>query len=239
MLTNEFNESKESDRQPDSGKTDWDQERMDTLAGFENKTQVTAVTEETADDSESLLPEEDPYSLRTEQSFQNHPFSKLGLVSLSTLALVAAAGAFLSTNLMQTSDQKPREQQGDPTAKEEKQADSEATEKQGQVLTDLALTTQGKDLEALNEEDKQQPKTKQAAKPSKPTTPKTSTAPVRTTYAPPARPRTVATYLPSRPVTAYPPPRVYAPPQSIPKPVVQSSPVIEEEAQNHPRQPRK
>lgn len=232
MFDDEVNESKESDSQesdsqPDtSGKTDWEQERMDTLAGFENKTPATP-TQEAAANSESLLPEEDPHSLRTEQSFQNHPFSKLGLVSISTLILLATTGAFLSANLMQSSEQKPREQQVDPTAKKEEQPETDATDNQGRVLTDLALTTQGKDLEALNEGDKQQPKPEQSAKVSKSTTTKVSTEPVRTTYAPAARPRPVPTYSPTRPVTAYVPPRAYAPPQIIPKPVAQPSPEIQ------------
>jgi hypothetical protein len=208
---------------------------MNTLAGFEDNTAAARTTEETADDSESLLPEEDPYSLRTEQTFQNHPFSKLGLVSLSTLALVAAAGVFLSANVMQSQGQKPREQQGNPIAKEN-QDDAEATDSQGRVLTDLALTTQGKELEALNEKDKQQPIPEQAAKPAKPTAPKTSRASART-YTPAPRPRSVAAYSPPRPVTAYSPPRpvtAYSPPRSMPKPAVQPSPVVQRRSEEPP-----
>ncbi len=233
MFDDEVNESKEFDShesasQPDTtGETDWEQGRIDTLAGFENNTPAIPTTEKTVTDSESLLPEaEDPYSLRTEQSFHNHPFSKLGLVSISTLLLAATAGVFLSANLMQTSEQKPRERQGSPTAKVD-QTETDATDNQGRVLTDLALTTQGKDLEALNEPDKQHSTPEQASKPDKPTTPKTSRTSART-YAPSEpRPRPVAAYSSARPVTAYSPPRTYTPPRAIPKPAVQPSPVVQ------------
>ncbi|MBW4639385.1 MAG: hypothetical protein KME05_14320 [Gloeocapsa sp. UFS-A4-WI-NPMV-4B04] len=242
MLTNESNESKHDPSVPSeeqfvpSNEPEWEQERMSTLAGFEDKIPAIAATEETTDDEESLLVEEDPHLLRTQQSFQNNPFSKLGLVSLSTLVLVVTAGIFLSGNLMQSSNEKPREQQADPTAKKESQDKTDATDSQGRVLTDLALTSQGKELEALNEKGKQQPKTtEQPAKQSKPVVPKTSRVSTRTDApAPRPRPRPVATYSPQRPVTAYAPPRVYTPPQSIPKPVVQPNPVARTQSKESP-----
>lgn len=236
MLTNESNESK-LDQSVASDEPEWEEERMSTLAGFEDKIPAKVVNEDIADDEESLLVEEDPHLLRTQQSFQNNPFSKLGLVSLSTLVLVVTAGIFLSGNLMQ-SQQKPREQQGDPTAKKENQDKTEATDSQGRVLTDLALTSQGKELEALNEKGKQQPKTiEQAAKQSKPVVSKTKRVSAKTDApAPRPRPRPVATYSPQRPVTAYAPPRVDTPPQSIPKPVVQPNPVARTQSKESPVQ---
>lgn len=221
MVTNEPS----SDQPLPSSSSNWDSERMNTLAGFEDETSA-APNEKTGVSSEqSLLPEEDPYSLQTEQSFQNHPFSKLGLVSLTVLTLVVIAGAFLSTNLMETSKPQPRKQQPDPTAKKDPQANLEP-DRQGRVLTELALTTQGKELEALNEKSKQQPKPPQASKLSKPTKTLASRTPAKT-YSPPPRPVAAYSpkiYAPVRPVAAYSPPRssTYA---SIPKPAVQPKPI--------------
>jgi hypothetical protein len=114
---------------------------------------------------------------------------------------------------------KPQRQLQQPalTPKQEAQSDLE-TDNQGRVMTELALTSQRKELEALNEKSPQQPKpAEQAAKPSaKPTTTKTTRAPAKT-YSPAPRPRPVAAYSPPRPVAAY-SPRTYT---SIPKQIEQ------------------
>lgn len=100
-------------------------------------------------------------------------------------------------------------------------------------MTELALTSQHKELEALNEKSPQQPKLEQGDLPSskpeqaaKPTTTKITRAPART-YSPASRPR---------PVAAYSPPRTYAPPRSIPSAVVQPSPVIRHRNEEPPVQ---
>lgn len=237
MLTNESNNDQESTSQSfeatsdslekNSQSPEWDSERMNTLAGFEDKNPVpTTTTENSAIESEeSLLTEPDPYSQQTEQSFQNHPLSKLVLVSLTVLAIMATTGAILSTNLMGTSKPQRQLQQPAPTPKQEAQANLE-TERVGRVMTELALTSQGKELEALNEKSSQQPKPEQAAKPSskpeqaaKPTTTRTTLAPAKNYSAAP-RPRPVAAYSPPRSSTYTSIPKPFEQPKPIAKPIV-------------------
>lgn len=205
----------------------WDSERMNTLAGFEEHNPVSTTTTENSavESEESLLPESDPYSLQTEQSFQNHPLSKLVLVAVTVLVGVATTGVFLSTNLTGTSKPQPQKQQPAPAQKQE--ASDAKTDNQGRVMTELALTSQHKQLEELNEKSPQQPKPEQGDAPSskpeqaaKPITTKTALAPAKN-YSPAPRPRPVAAYSPPRSSTY----------TSIPKPIEQPKPVAKPIAQ--------
>lgn len=194
----------ESENEPSapSQEAGWDPLRMATLAGFEDNTQAHK-TENTVVESEKSLLSEDPHSFTTEISFQNHPLAKLGLVSISTLVLVLITGTFLSTNLLQSSRPKPQKQQPQP---EKEQTQSEQGASDGRVLTDLAITSQVSELEALNA------KPKQVSKPQLPGTPNRQ-APTPASKVP------VRTNQPLKPVVAYPPrSRTYSPPQPVVQP---------------------
>ncbi|MGK7947267.1 MAG: hypothetical protein AB4368_00290 [Xenococcaceae cyanobacterium] len=178
-------ESKSSD-----GNSIINAERYATLTGFDRhkgtKPSEESSTENTEDVARLLETEENslsnPYTARTLHSFSSHPIPKIILVFGTVLIAVSLAGTILNSgNFKQTAQTENENQEPEPsiTSNDATESDDRELEK-GELLTEIALAEQKKQLEALDE-----PKARSTPSPSPPPSnpkPKPASAPPKVIY---------------------------------------------------------
>ncbi|HEY9690641.1 MAG TPA: TrbI/VirB10 family protein [Oculatellaceae cyanobacterium] len=129
---------------------------------------------------------EDPVASKTEPSFSNNPFSKIGLVGTALFVVFISAGAFLSSVITSKSSRPVVTENSSPSPTPSPTPTLEPNEEVGNLKTQVALAKQEEQLKAVEKVNRPKTNVAKVETPSKEVattktttanTPKTSTVP--------------------------------------------------------------